>query len=405
MNAALPTSGQMIFVGLFSVTSSPALVAGRSRSGSLDGQKTAGPGPALAPVSPSQQPESAEAPGTPGIYGRSGLDSLPNVADSSEFQRSLASKLQARMAAFGSLEYDLVWRTWDINLGPPICALRASARRTSGRGCSGWRSPDHNQRGGSYSDQVKALARLESGHQINLEDQAVLAGWNTPRATDGSNGGPNQTGGALPADAALAGMTESNMTGNTDALNASASITNGNLSGWCSPTAQDGSRGNLPPRPQDTGVPLSQQAALAGWPTASARDWKSGTSRQHGENCRPLNEVAQSSGTTTTLSHAQTEKRGALNPALSRWLQGYSVEWCQAAIRAFRKLKRQPKAAPCGSEGTETPSTHTSRRNSSKPTSMPKTNDNRHLTCLKADLFSISDTGAPMPVKQGASSI
>jgi hypothetical protein len=34
---------------------------------------------------------------------------------------------------------------------------------------------------------------------------AKLCGWNTPRATDGSNGGPNQTGGALPADAALAG--------------------------------------------------------------------------------------------------------------------------------------------------------------------------------------------------------
>ena len=28
------------------------------------------------------------------------------------------------------------------------------------------------------------------------------SGWNTPRATDGSNGGPNQAGGALPADAA-----------------------------------------------------------------------------------------------------------------------------------------------------------------------------------------------------------
>jgi len=36
-----------------------------------------------------------------------------------------------------------------------------------------------------------------------LGRQVWLAGWNTPRATDGSKGGPNQAGGALPADAAL----------------------------------------------------------------------------------------------------------------------------------------------------------------------------------------------------------
>jgi hypothetical protein len=35
----------------------------------------------------------------------------------------------------------------------------------------------------------------------------LLAGWSTPRATDGSKGGPNQTGGALPADASLCGTT------------------------------------------------------------------------------------------------------------------------------------------------------------------------------------------------------
>jgi hypothetical protein len=38
-----------------------------------------------------------------------------------------------------------------------------------------------------------------------LNEQAVnLSPWNTPRGTDGSNGGPNQAGGALSADAALA---------------------------------------------------------------------------------------------------------------------------------------------------------------------------------------------------------
>ena len=45
---------------------------------------------------------------------------------------------------------------------------------------------------------------------LNVEVNALLgravwlAGWNTPRATDGSNGGPNQANGALSADAARA---------------------------------------------------------------------------------------------------------------------------------------------------------------------------------------------------------
>ena len=60
-------------------------------------------------------------------------------------------------------------------------------------------------------------------------------------------------------------------------LRASARRTSGNgsggsLNGWVSPTAQDGARGALPPRPHDTGIPLSQQVALAGWPTPKQRD-------------------------------------------------------------------------------------------------------------------------------------
>ena len=38
---------------------------------------------------------------------------------------------------------------------------------------------------------------------LSMQARAWLSGWNTPRASDGSNGGPNQSGGALSADAAL----------------------------------------------------------------------------------------------------------------------------------------------------------------------------------------------------------
>jgi hypothetical protein len=47
----------------------------------------------------------------------------------------------------------------------------------------------------------------------------------------------------------------------------------GELVGWCSPTAMDCGRGGLPPRPHDTGIPLTQQVGLAGWPTPNALEF------------------------------------------------------------------------------------------------------------------------------------
>lgn len=56
--------------------------------------------------------------------------------------------------------------------------------------------PPHTE---EYIAEKKAL-----GHGMaNLSDQIRLAAWNTTRATDGSNGGPNQANGALLSDAAL----------------------------------------------------------------------------------------------------------------------------------------------------------------------------------------------------------
>lgn len=68
---------------------------------------------------------------------------------------------------------------------------------------------------------------------------------------------------------------------------------------WATPTAEDGRRGNLPPRPWDTGVPLSQQVAsgptLDGSPDATAKP------------------------------------AGSLNPAFVCWLQGYPTAWMDCA--------------------------------------------------------------------------
>src|SRR4051794_19052695 len=56
-------------------------------------------------------------------------------------QSGLENRLRQLMDVNGSLECVLTWKHWDIALGPQICALRASGRRTQGNDSSGWPTP------------------------------------------------------------------------------------------------------------------------------------------------------------------------------------------------------------------------------------------------------------------------
>jgi len=89
----------------------------------------------------------------------------------------------------------------------------------------------------------------------------------------------------------------------------------------------------------------TSDSGCIGWATPTTRDWKDG-------NCSaanvPVNALLgrQVTGTAQTSSPAETGSRGGLNPALPRWLMGYPVEWCQAAIVAWRSMptnRRKPK--------------------------------------------------------------
>jgi len=168
---------------------------------------------------------------------------------SANLQSSLESRLQANLAETGSPEYALTWKHWDMQSGPPICALRASVRRTSDSDCSG-----------------------------------VLSGWPTPRARDWKS---------ESATAEFIAMRESRSKGEPlsyEALKA----------GWPTPTAQDGARGVMPPRPQDTGIPLGQK-------------------------------VGQAFGTIASTASAAGYR---LNPNFSRWLMGFPAEWASCAPTA-----------------------------------------------------------------------
>jgi hypothetical protein len=118
------------------------------------------------------------------------------------------------------------------------------------------------------------------------------------------------------------------------------------------------------------GLTLGMAASLASWLTPATTD-AFGTRELDGKRSGGLNTQAQTSGAPATGSPAQTEKRGQLNPAFSRWLQGYPVSWCQAAIRASRLRTPARKRGSDGSGATATASNRKRPRSSSKRISTP----------------------------------
>lgn len=243
-------------------TSSPAAADGRSPSDSPDGPTTGESGRAPAHASRSASPGCGGVQRTLATCGLHGSRS----SRSARLQLLLESRLRAATGLHGSIEYTLTWRPASTPSGRLCCLLRASARRTSDIGCSGWPTPNCNERG---PESRESTDRRGSGG-IDLQSVAQLAGWNTPRATDGTKGGPGQTGGSLPADAAQ--------------------------SGWPTPTTRDGKDGAC----GDANVP--ENALL-------------------GRCCH---------GAITNGVGLPTRKSGVLNPELSRWLMGYPRAWARA---------------------------------------------------------------------------
>ena len=349
--------------------------------------------------------------------GTSGPHSSISSA-SAALSASLASKLKARLEKVGSMEYRQTWKEKATPLGVSYWAHTASGHRTSAKDCSGWLTPQednannaYGHKGTSYSDlpttaqmagwatpssegsagetsedlerrgnkwvnrktgrvlqtnlatDVKMLVGWHSpkadtgGHysRVNgkdyptLEGQAKLAGWATPRAEDGESAGMRHSRGVADTLTAQAGQ---------------------GLAGWPTPDTQNHRDGNCT-RKEATGAhamsPHHTAQTVTGWPTSSVRDSKGGYEggrMRDGKISTDTLDVVAQLGIPSTSSPAGTEKRGALNPAHSRWLMGFPVTWCQAAIRAYRKLKPRRKAASRDSAATATPSSRKSRQSS-----------------------------------------
>lgn len=175
MNEIYATSPLLIWGDTHNATSSQVSEGGATPSDWQGGQMTNQSGLVHAPVNLSARQAEEKGLLTSGTYGRTSTGSSSSAA----LQSSLASRLQAKTASRGSTLYRLIWKDRVTPSGQQICALRASAPRTSDSDSTGWPTPravDGEKNSRTADGAMRELAR---GKLSDVPGVAALAGWVT----------------------------------------------------------------------------------------------------------------------------------------------------------------------------------------------------------------------------------
>lgn len=231
--------------------------------------------------------------------------------------------------------------------GPPICALRAAARRISDNDCSGWPTPDASamnvgadpQAHLARIDRIKATGINGNGAGLTLGIAAALSGWPTPKQQD-------ITGGRTPEQ--LLARRERARAKGINPPGESNLQEKVKLAGWATPTRTDAERrGEVSLTPKNATL-----NHMAGWATPAHRDYRHPNAKTYAERGGeakgeqlPNQAHHLISGPTANSSRASTAKRGVLAPAFSLWLMGYPPAWESCAPAATRSSRKSPPSS------------------------------------------------------------
>lgn len=337
------TFKQLTLWDIDNATSSPESVDGHSLCDLPESRTTKTSGREVAHVSHSVSQVGKKAKRTKDISGQCSAISF----DSTTLNGRLANRFLRLLGSGGSMEYRQTWKTRETPLGISYVEHTASARRTSDSDCSGelggYPTPVAQPANGTPEDFLRrkreSVAR-GSLMGITLSDLNMVAqtftGYPTPKTSEHQK---------------TFGRGESNPT------------LFGTVAGYSTPTVTDHSRGGLPPRSTDTGIPLTQQVAgyntpratdgthggpnqsggalpadVAGYVTPSTRDFKdtpgmstTGTNPDGSERTRNDQLPRQIHGLITPSDTTETARPGVLDAAFSRWLMGFPEAWDEAS--------------------------------------------------------------------------
>ena len=217
------------------------------------------------------------------------------------------------MAVNGSPEFALTWKDWDMPAGQPICALRASERRTGGSGCTGW--PTCSARDWKDTPGMSETGVNPDGTERKRLDMlprvAQLASWPTPNTMEG---GQTSRGGKRRGEPLMGGLV-----------------------GWATPRATDAKCGHDYTENCE-GKDLAKDASLCGWATPRAEDAESAGMRHSRGVADTLSAQA---GQDASRSNAETGRPAGfrLNPRFSLWLMGFPAAWASCGERAMQSCR------------------------------------------------------------------